>query len=59
MSAVRSIRLLFPAQKQIQLFLVEGVWSLGGEAGFVLAAQDPVGQGEPDLGVLQGNTKVT
>lgn len=35
------------------MLLVEGVWSLGGEAGFVLATQDPVGQRELDLGVLQ------
>ncbi len=34
------------------MLLVEGVWSLGGEAGFVLAAQDPVRQRELDLGVL-------
>lgn len=33
--------------------LEEGVWSLGGEAGFVLATENPVGQRELDLGVLQ------
>lgn len=33
---------------------VEGVWSLGGEARFVLAPQDPMGEGELDLWVLQG-----
>lgn len=44
--------LLFPAQSE-KTVLVEGVWSLRGEAGFVLATQDPVGQGELDLGVLQ------
>lgn len=32
---------------------VEGVGSLGGEAGLVLATQDPVRQRELDLGVLQ------
>lgn len=35
------------------MLLEEGVWSLGGETGFVLAAQDPVRQRELDLGVLQ------
>lgn len=30
----------------------EGVWPLGGETRFVLAAQDPVGEGELDLGIL-------
>lgn len=37
--------------------LVEGVGSLGGEAGFVLATQDPVRQRELDLGVLQEETR--
>ncbi len=32
--------------------LKEGVWSLGGETGLVLAAQDPVRKRELDLGVL-------
>ncbi len=32
--------------------LKEGVWSLGGEAGLVLAAQNPVRKRELDLGVL-------
>lgn len=36
---------------------VEGVWSLGGEARFVLATQDPVGEGELDLRVLQREKK--
>lgn len=31
---------------------VEGVWSLGGEARFVLAPQDPMGEGELDLWIL-------
>ena len=39
--------------KQSFFPLEEGVWSLGGEAGLVLATQDPVGQGELDLGVLR------
>lgn len=30
----------------------EGVWPLGSETWFVLAAQDPVGEGELDLGIL-------
>lgn len=37
--------------------LEEGIGSLGGEAGFVLTAQDPVGQWELDLGVLQGDKR--
>lgn len=55
-----SIRLFlfFPAQSE-KLLLVEGVWSLGGEAGFVLAAQDPVRQRELDLGVLQESERRT
>lgn len=37
--------------------LEEGVWSLGGKAGFVLATQHPVGQRELDLGVLREEAK--
>lgn len=50
--------LLLPAQNEKNC-LVEGVWSLGGEAGFVLATQDPVRQRELDLGVLQEETEET
>lgn len=35
----------------------EGVGPLGGEAGLVLAPQDPVGQRELDLGILQKESK--
>lgn len=54
-----TIVILFcPAQNEKALLdLEEGVWSLGGEAGFVLAAQHPVGQRELDLGVLQESNK--
>lgn len=33
--------------------LKESVWSLGGEAGLVLATQDPVRERELDLGVME------
>lgn len=33
--------------------LKESVWSLGGEAGLVLATQNPVWERELDLGILK------
>lgn len=51
--SIRLLFLFFPRTTWKKLLLVEGVWSLGGEAGFVLATQDPVRQRELDLGVLQ------
>lgn len=58
MTQLRPFRifLLLPAQNE-KIALEEGVWSLGGEAGFVLAAQDPVRQRELDLGVLEEKGK--
>lgn len=40
----------------MKTILVEGVWSLGGEARFVLAPQDPMGKGELDLWILHRET---
>lgn len=58
MTASETRRLLFGilfiiSRTKRKTALVEGVGSLGGEAGLVLAAQHPVRQREPDLGVLQ------
>lgn len=50
--------LFFAAQSETRSS-EEGVWSLGGEARFVLAAQDPVGEGELDLGVLRNKSTNT
>lgn len=49
--------LYFFSTHTVQPALEESVGSLRGEAWFVLATQDPVGQGELDLGVLAKKTK--
>lgn len=48
-------QMVFISSQTNTLNSVEGVWSLGGEARFVLATQDPVGEGELDLRVLQSD----